>query len=1267
MSLSPFGSAYAVDMPEDSALQGEVASDEERGPVDSDVIAVVEEQGKEESAQQKDPGKSEATQRASEEEPDEASSADADAISSNAPDAPQNLVNESNTEETFLADAKATGKEVGIDQLGFSEETVAPIEPGTMPLVEESVTAESELGDGYESVPAPCSSKQLEPGNYTVTANIYVPSELNEVLPLNAYVTNPANPSVTGTIPNTPVYKNARLVVSESGEATLSVDIVNDVFTVQSMTSGDGIEIIEIQRNNKEYGRPQLDGACWTGRITHVDVRLANWSGLYNFGTCEERATLGNLDFSIPLRVAVDLENAVKDFTGGTFSRTYTDDTTGISLEVSCNDNQELINKLVDASLQVKNVTQDDAYKKEYSQAKDSFESCVDLLLYDIRLLANGEEVDVSAAESLRLAVPSDKDAGVLQVTKSDASALVGSVKDGVFSGVFPKKELGVIAVATEAAEWPFGPEVLWSDDLGASITLATTNVTVDSCPWGIDNCFVCMNEPMYTPKGIGKRHESDLYFELAQSQESVFARDFDEAQINSVYALAQYEDMMNFGTVLSPSWRHFGKSQVLLTASLPAADSTAEVYLLEGTLSGITNVIKIDSTYKNGIVCFDMVDRDPSEPIDVTSRPTSLPSAQFNAAFEKAFDDLSWGHRELTASDPIAFFVVVSESPKVIEKPVAATGLVYNGAEQMGVPGGEGYSVTLQGSATEPGNYTALVTLKDGYVWSDGTTAPVMISWSIAEAPKPVEPAPAPSDKLAPGTYTGTTNLFVPGSVNDIIKGLTAYMTNPKNPLVAAGDPNYGLPTSPMADNAKLVVTTDGRYLLDLSLPNPAFTLIDFGTASGGAKVLGVQRDGKAYGANAFGRITRAVIEVPADKTFSTVFASSHVYAAPLQMDKYWNVSLNVDTTSAKKVSDSTAIDIPGGNSGSSGNQGSNSGSNGGSGNSGNADGNGAGGNGSTEGTGGNGGNVTVPGVTVPGSNGSSAGGSTTVTGNNGALSGMVAGSAAAASATKLTQGTYTVTCNIWFDKETTGLPLNPHITSGAFPPKDPVSNNAKLRVDANGRCTVTVPISIQHKVMKVNSVSGLSVVDSASADGALSSITVDLGVLSPRDTVVRKSCTVGITMGDLAGTISGITGSKSWPATFQLNFAGVPASGGGTIPAAALAAMAGSDGVSDTQDAANAALAALADDTVTADDSPMSTAVNEDGTPLASGMGSEAGLAADRFSPEALERELAANPWMAFALGALCTLAVGAAAWGGRRYYLARATARETQEVRA
>lgn len=133
-----------------------------------------------------------------------------------------------------------------------------------------------------------------------------------------------------------------------------------------------------------------------------------------------------------------------------------------------------------------------------------------------------------------------------------------------------------------------------------------------------------------------------------------------------------------------------------------------------------------------------------------------------------------------------------------------------------------------------------------------------------------------------------------------------------------------------------------------------------------------------------------------------------------------------------------------------------------------------------------------------------------------------------------KLKAGTYTVAANIWIDKSAAGLPLSPHLTNSAFPPKDPVSNNATLTVDENSNARVSVPIVIPSKVMYVESISGLNIVDSSTGGNGLSSITVDLGTVTDPNAVITKSCTVSLQLGELAQSIAKKERDQVWAATF-------------------------------------------------------------------------------------------------------------------------------------
>lgn len=134
--------------------------------------------------------------------------------------------------------------------------------------------------------------------------------------------------------------------------------------------------------------------------------------------------------------------------------------------------------------------------------------------------------------------------------------------------------------------------------------------------------------------------------------------------------------------------------------------------------------------------------------------------------------------------------------------------------------------------------------------------------------------------------------------------------------------------------------------------------------------------------------------------------------------------------------------------------------------------------------------------------------------------------------------EGIYTVSANIWLKKEDSGLPMNPHITSDIFPPKDPVVDNATLTIDSDLHATVEIPILIKSRIMNIKEIEGLNIVDSTrNDDGYLTSITVDLGTIEYQNEVITQTCNISLDMGDLAMTISGFDKEQQWPATFQVN----------------------------------------------------------------------------------------------------------------------------------
>ena len=70
--------------------------------------------------------------------------------------------------------------------------------------------------------------------------------------------------------------------------------------------------------------------------------------------------------------------------------------------------------------------------------------------------------------------------------------------------------------------------------------------------------------------------------------------------------------------------------------------------------------------------------------------------------------------------------------SGEAIDVPVPSdTQFVYDGEAKVLMTDGEGYTVS-NNKNTFAGEYTAVVTLKKGYKWSDGTTDPINIPWTI-------------------------------------------------------------------------------------------------------------------------------------------------------------------------------------------------------------------------------------------------------------------------------------------------------------------------------------------------------------------------------------------------------------------------------------------------------------------------------------------------------------------------------------------------------
>ena len=1121
----------------------------------------------------------------------------------------------------------------------------------------------------------------LEPGTYTVTANISMMTPLG----FPGYTTNPFNPEGIGGkggIPDTPVSNNATLTVGADGSRMISLNLVNPVFTVQNAESSKGVTVeatdrvpIEQKGDDEEYNKAvAADGI--TSRIAHMTLRLNDWSGSYHFDNWKVYATTLSTFFpnnKYPqiksLDLSVDISHAQKQVEGD-YSKTFTDNATGVSVTVSAEKGTSVIPQLEKASLQVEKIEsgmEHDGVKQALTQL---YASAPGFSLYRVLLIADGKPISLDDKTSAEVSIPAARpNAAVYSFRAASLSAVESRMSSGKI--LFKPSQLGSFVVVDSQGVAKFS----WSHTVrdastGASMTYSTDASVEDT-----------LFESAYGPgKGLEALEWYASYMDASGVSSSQAPSSFGEKAlaaakesgsggwtIAGAYAMGISYSMDGSGVPnnlfdsLSLGYT-FTAGINPLSAIVPVASGNASVYAVYGTVgAGATGVKKLSAQITDGYAKVSLNDSDVQIP--------GLSSMLFHAA--AGVGDYTGAPQ--TAETQIAYLMVVEPSTQKIGEPSVARGLTYSGREQVGVPAGEGYEVS-GGAATGAGPHRSTVTLRDGYAWPDGTTAPLSIDWSIAkarltatyrgeevaegEAPAlrvdvtgfvggegpstaagyraPAVSAPSPlaagsyelapsggaadnyefayvggtlavrpgglprPGSLAPGTYAVTANLAMPGQYNPVISGLTVYANSPNNPFGPTIDENdpaevrNEIPSSPLSMNARLVVSADGARTLVLPIKNPIFTTQELGSCEGLSDVRTERVRPTAAGGDWSGsynrrqdRIHMMSARLPggaATGVAEFAFRGSVLYAVPLDRELRPSgdvaLRLTVDYSSLRRDSDSTELpafakggdtprpdprpgpDNP--NNPSNPNPSPNNPSNP---------------NPSPDKPNNPNPSPSNPSNPIPVPNSGK--------GSGGGISPKDSGDAIRTSNGHLATGTYTVSANIWVNKATSGLPLQPHFTSAAFPPMNPVSKNATLRVESDGHAYVTVPIVIQPRVMHVLSLTGLDIVRQSYSGEGLSSITVDLGVLRNTDTIT-KNVTARIRLGSLAKTIIGGNENRTWACTFQVVFNGTSASGGGTIPKAAqdIINAQGKDGRAANSDerarsAADAAMAALdADD---------------------------------------------------------------------------------------
>ena len=141
-----------------------------------------------------------------------------------------------------------------------------------------------------------------------------------------------------------------------------------------------------------------------------------------------------------------------------------------------------------------------------------------------------------------------------------------------------------------------------------------------------------------------------------------------------------------------------------------------------------------------------------------------------------------------------VDFSIVSGETIAAPVPPV--TQFVYDGEAKVLLTGGKGYTVS-NNKKTEAGKYTAVVTLEKGYKWSDGTTDPINIAWTIKRQDITIEV------KLTKTTYECTGYTIEPEyTVYRITPTGNIVLPSSEYKGVSSNNKNVGTATLTVKDN---------------------------------------------------------------------------------------------------------------------------------------------------------------------------------------------------------------------------------------------------------------------------------------------------------------------------------------------------------------------------------------------------------------------------------------------------------------------------------
>lgn len=702
--------------------------------------------------------------------------------------------------------------------------------------VESDVNAIAPMNAIYEDdAPYSEANGEIANGEYTVTANIYIPGYLNAVLSgVTAYPTNPNNPfgakddpdatDIEEKIPNEPRYDNAKLVVSGEGENkkyTVTIPIRNEIFTIQEMNSSDDITVVSTERNSGPYGTHD-------GRITSVTVELNNLSGKYVFGDCVECPTILGADWDVTLRCAVMLgdignkinnnqelkatetvDNRYYDETDNDynenagFSKTLDLTYAGITIPRT---KADLTNaKLKITRYEAGSTAYDEALAKIKADQVGTPKEEPGILVYDLEVVdENDKPIDISDAQNIAVkfydphAYNYDGWNSWEQSSYDDNwNEIKGkTVTQNTCIGYLVDEETGKYQLLTDFNTEMYGIQNGTNDKVWNNVLTMKTNklgriVAVYNSEkanvkavkeWDVDDNTVLkfggkIKTISYNLDKLTASYQNITSSVDADEVHQAIGKDY--AEIKGAYKLGVTD--VNKASFGDSDYTNF---DLIVPVSGTAGDAY-NAYIITKQKDGTVTAERLTSTaYDSGRIDVKIVD-------------TTLSSSKQNNRFISLASNIS--SLAIDGADGSLSYIVIVED----NTPEIGTSLTYNGQEQIGVTAGDNYTVSGDLKATNAGVYHATATLKDGCTWSDGDESKTKdITWEIKK-------------KVLTATYA--TEIFNSETSNApaLTVKVSGFIKGEKSALTASGEykvPTVSLPENPQSGQSYELTPTGGK-----------------------------------------------------------------------------------------------------------------------------------------------------------------------------------------------------------------------------------------------------------------------------------------------------------------------------------------------------------------------------------------------------------------------------------------------------------------------